>query len=169
MPKNNGAPTMGLFAALQKQGVGIKKSTTNTDEGPVSPGKGKKPSNALDDGGSPNKLELILNTALKKRMGIDYLSERSGIDMRKYTSEYISMRLERFKNKHKKSVMTRSDLIEFAQQEYHVSMTMLSATDAILFCRGPQLDHPEAPYNEDKLLHWLSASLPGMRNVENRF
>ena len=85
MPKINGAPTMGLFAALQKQGVGIKKSTTNTDEAPVSPGKGKKPSNALEDGGSSNKLELILNTALKKRMGIDYLSERSGIDMRKYT------------------------------------------------------------------------------------
>jgi hypothetical protein len=32
-----------------------------------------------------NKLELILNTALKKRMGMDYLSERSGLDMRKFS------------------------------------------------------------------------------------
>lgn len=48
-------------------------------------------------------------------------------------------------------------------------MTMLSATDAILYCRGPTLDAPEAPYNEDKLIHWLGASLPGMRNIENRF
>lgn len=117
--------------------MAIKKSTTNTDEGPISPGKAKKQSNALDEGGSPNKLELVLNTVLKKRMGIDYLSERSGIDMRKYTAEYISMRLERFKNKNKKMNLTRSDLIEFAQQEYHVTMTMLSATDAILYCRGP--------------------------------
>ena len=48
-------------------------------------------------------------------------------------------------------------------------MTMLSATDAILYCRGPTLDAPEAPYNEDKLIHWLGASLPGMRNIDNRF
>jgi hypothetical protein len=88
-----------------------------------------------EDGG--NKLELILNNALKKRMGMDYLSERSGLDMRKFTQEYVSHRLERFKSKIKKSILTRSELIEFAAQEYHVSMTMLSATDAILFCRGP--------------------------------
>jgi hypothetical protein len=129
---------MGLFAALQKQGVGMKKSTTNADEAnmPSSPGKSpKKSSMPAEDGG--NKLELILNNALKKRMGMDYLSERSGLDMRKFTQEYVSHRLERFKSKIKKSILTRSELIEFAAQEYHVSMTMLSATDAILFCRGP--------------------------------
>jgi hypothetical protein len=69
----------------------------------------------MEEGGNPNKLELILNTALKKRMGIDYLSERSGIDMRKYSNEYILMKLERYKNKNKKTVLTRSDLIEFAE------------------------------------------------------
>lgn len=64
------------------------------------------------------KLELILNTAIRKRMGIDYLSERSGIDMRRYSKEYVLMKLERFKNKNKKAVLTRQDLIDFAQQEY---------------------------------------------------
>jgi len=144
------------------------KKTNEEPQAPSSPGKSpKKSSMPTDEGG--NKLELILNTALKKRMGLDYLSERSGLDMRKFTKEYVSHRLERFKNKTKKSIITREDLIEFAAQEYHVSMTMLSATDAILFCRGPQLDSPDAPYNEDKLLHWLSASLPGMRNIDHKF
>jgi len=47
-------------------------------------------------------------------------------------------------------------------------MSMLSATDAILFCRGPQLDSSEI-YNEDKLVHWLQHSLPAMRNIDDRF
>jgi hypothetical protein len=105
---------MGLFAALQKQGINTKKAA---DEPPGSPTKSikKQSHNLLDEGGSPTKLELMLNTALKKRMGMDYLSERSGVDMRKYSKEYVSMRLERYKNKSKKTVLTRSDLIEFAQ------------------------------------------------------
>ena len=64
--------------------------------------------------------------------------------------------------------MTRSDLIEFTEQEYNMAMSLLSATDAILFCRGPQLDSSEI-YNEDKLIHWLGASLPGMRKTTDRF
>jgi len=76
----------------------MKKSTTNAEEQPGSPGKSpKKQSMPAEEG--TNRLELILNTALKKRMGMDYLSERSGLDMRKFTKEYISHRLERFKNK----------------------------------------------------------------------
>jgi len=50
--------------------------------------------------------------------------------------------------------MSREALIDFVGQEYNVSMTMLTATDAILFCRGPGLDQSEQ-YNEDKLIHWL--------------
>lgn len=58
-------------------------------------------------------------------------------------------------------------MIDFADQEYGVSVSMLSATDAILFCRGPQLDNSEI-YNEEKLVHWLSASLPGMRKTSDK-
>jgi len=46
----------------------------NADEavGPKSPGKSpKKSSQAIDENGG-NKLELILNNAFKKRMGMDY-------------------------------------------------------------------------------------------------
>jgi hypothetical protein len=59
-------------------------------------------------------IEDLLGGALKKKMGMDYLSERSGIDMRIYTKDYINHRLERFKKKQKKEVLTRTDLIEFA-------------------------------------------------------
>ena len=53
---------------------------------------------AAEDG-APSKLELILNNALKKRMGMDYLSERSGIDMRKYSKDYLSHKLDTYKTK----------------------------------------------------------------------
>lgn len=56
--------------------------------------------------------------------------------------------------KAKRTNMNREGLIEFAEQEYGVAMTMLSATDAILFCRGPKLDNSES-YNEEKLITWL--------------
>lgn len=95
------------------------------------------------------------------------MSERS-IETKKYTHEVILDRLDKFKTKGKRTNMSREALIEFVAQEYGVVMTMLSATDAILFCRGPQLDNSET-YNEDKLIHWLQASLPGMRRVEDRF
>lgn len=109
---------------------------------------------------------------------MDYLSERSGpnfggdggllADNKKYSFEVLSDKLERYKTKLKKSALTRDALIEFVSQEYGVSMTMLSATDAILFCRGPGLDQSEQ-YNEEKLIHWLQATLPGMRKIEERF
>lgn len=96
LPKMNGggAPTMGLFAALAKQGVGMKKSTNDgvDDLPPGSPTKSLKKHSMISEeagGNSPNKLELVLNHALKRRMGMDYLSERSGIDMRKFTKEYV--------------------------------------------------------------------------------
>ena len=116
LPKTSGAPaTMGLFSALAKQGLGgAKKSSTNADE-VGSPGKSpKKQSMPTADDGSPTKLELLLNNALKKRMGMDYLSERSGIDMRKYSKDYLSHKLDQYKTKQKKTVLTRQDLIEFA-------------------------------------------------------
>ena len=75
-------------------------------------------------------------SAFKKKLGIDYLSERSGPDVRKYTTYYLSDKLDRYKLKGKRTVMTREAVIEFAAQEYKVKMTMLSATDAILYCRG---------------------------------
>ena len=120
------------------------------------------------NGGMGNKLEYIMNIGLKRRMGMDYISERSGIDMRKFTAEYIQFKLEKYKSRSKKTLITRADLIEFAEKEYNLVITMLSATDGILYCRGPQLDHSET-YNEDKLIHWLSASLPGMRKTTDKF
>ena len=44
----------------------------------------------------------------------------------------------------------------------------MSATDAILYCRGPQLDSSEN-YNEDKLVSWLEANLPSMRKIGDHF
>jgi len=44
----------------------------------------------------------------------------------------------------------------------------MSATDAILYCRGPQLDYSEN-YNEDKLVSWLEANLPSMRKIGDHF
>jgi hypothetical protein len=101
LPKTSGAPTtMGLFSALTKQGLGgAKKSSTNADD-VGSPGKSpKKQSMPAAEDGAPSKLELILNNALKKRMGMDYLSERSGIDMRKYSKDYLSHKLDTYKTK----------------------------------------------------------------------
>jgi hypothetical protein len=89
------------------------------------------------NGGMGNKLEYIMNIGLKRRMGMDYISERSGIDMRKFTAEYIQFKLEKYKSRSKKTLMTRADLIEFAEKEYNLVITMLSATDGILYCRGP--------------------------------
>ena len=118
LPKTSGgaSTTMGLFSALAKQGLGgAKKSSTNADD-LGSPGKSpKKQSMPAPEDGAPTKLELILNNALKKRMGMDYLSERSGIDMRKYSKDYLSHKLDTYKTKQKKTVLTRQDLIEFAQ------------------------------------------------------
>ncbi len=54
------------------------------------------------DGGN-NKIEQILNMGLKKKMGMDYISERSGIDMRKFTAEYIRYKLDRYKTRTKKT------------------------------------------------------------------
>ena len=77
-------------------------------------------------------------------MGMDYMSERSGmIESRKFTFEVLQDKLERYKIKGKRTTMTREALIEFSASEYQVAMTMLSATDAILYCRGPQLDASE--------------------------
>jgi hypothetical protein len=161
-----GAPTLGLFSALAKA---KKQSSIGlpivADEN--SPSKSIL-RNLAGEGNAPNKLEYILNAGLKKKLGMDYISERSGIDMRKYTPEYINHKLERYKTRTKKTVLTRADLIEFAESEYNVVITMLSATDGILYCRGPQLDQSET-YNEDKLIHWLSASLPGMRKTTEKF
>jgi len=82
---------------------------------------------------------------------LDFLSERSGpnfgggtiADTKKYSFEVLQYKLERYKTKLKKTVLTREALIDFVGTEYGVSMTMLSATDAILFCRGPGLDQSE--------------------------
>lgn len=68
------------------------------------------------------------------------MSERSGVnlmELRKYTPEVIADKLDKFKTKGKKTTVNREGLIEFVALEYQVSMSMLSATDAILFCRGP--------------------------------
>lgn len=161
---------MGLFSALAKA---KKQSQTGlpmvADEN--SPSKNILRNLAAVGGegnGVGNKLEYILNVGLKKRMGMDYISERSGLDMRKFTPEYIHHKLEKYKTRSKKTVLSRADLIEFAETEYNLVITMLSATDGILFCRGPLLDHSET-YNEDKLVHWLSASLPGMRKTTDKF
>jgi hypothetical protein len=160
---------MGLFSALAKA---KKQSTTGlpmvADENSPSKNILKNLAAIGGDGNGGNKLEYMMNVGLKKRMGMDYISERSGLDMRKFTAEYIHHKLEKYKSKSKKTVMTRADLIEFAETEYNLVITMLSATDGILFCRGPQLDHSET-YNEDKLIHWLGASLPGMRKTTDKF
>jgi len=80
---------------------------------------------------------------------MDYLSERSGPnfgpthDTKKFTYEVILDKLDKFKTKLKKTAMNREALIDFVGQDYSVSMTMLTATDAILFCRGPGLDQSE--------------------------
>ena len=49
----------------------------------------------------------------------------------------IKEKLDKYKTKNKKSVMSRHALIDFVAGEYNLSMSKLSATDAILFCRGP--------------------------------
>lgn len=50
--------------------------------------------------------------------------------------------------------MNRELLLDFIQSEYGVTISMMQATDAILFCRGPGLDSSET-YNEEKLIGWL--------------
>jgi len=110
------------------------------------------------------------SAAVQKKVTLELLTEGStagGVDTRKYRTDVLQDKLERYKTKTKRVSLTRENLIEFVGQEYGVSMTMLSATDAILFCRGPQLDQSEA-YNEDKLIHWLQITLPGMRKLEDR-
>jgi hypothetical protein len=47
--------------------------------------------------------------------------------------------------------MTREALIDFVGKEYGLAMTLMSATDAILFCRGPTLESSDT-YNEEKLI-----------------
>ena len=64
-------------------------------------------------------------------------------NLRKYSIEMITEKLDKYKTKNKKSVMSRDALIEFVAGEYNLSMSKLSATDAILFCRGPQLEQSE--------------------------
>lgn len=110
--------------------------------------------------------------AVQKKVTLELLTEGSTtggnvLDTRKYRTDVLQDKLERYKTKTKRTALTRENLIEFVAQEYCVSMTMLSATDAILYCRGPQLDQSEA-YNEDKLIHWLQITLPGMRRLEDR-
>ena len=116
-------------------------------------------------------LALGETPANQKRVTLELLTEGStaggGLDTRKYRADVLQDKLERYKTKTKRVSLTRGNLIEFVAQEYGVSMTMLSATDAILFCRGPQLDQSET-YNEDKLIHWLQITLPGMRKLEDR-
>jgi hypothetical protein len=46
------------------------------------------------EGNGGNKLEYMMNVGLTKRMGMDYSSERSWLDMRKFTAEYIQHKLE---------------------------------------------------------------------------
>ena len=127
---------MGLFSALAK----AKKQSQMglpmvADEN--SPSKNILRNLTGEGNGMGTKLEYILNAGLKKKMGMDYISERSGLDMRKFTPEYIHHKLEKYKSRSKKSVITRADLIEFAETEYNLVITMLSATDGILYCRGP--------------------------------
>lgn len=157
----------GFLAALQKQlhtAGHVVAAGTGDDTG-----KASLSFNKSGDRG----IEGALQAALRRRMPLDFMSERSGaganmMEQRKFTPEVICDKLDKYKTKGKKTVMNRESLIEFVAQEYSVSMTMLSATDAILFCRGPQLDQSEN-YNEEKLVHWLQSTLPGMRKLDNRF
>ena len=111
---------MGLFSALAKA-----KKQSNMGLGLPIVGDENSPSKNIlrnlaslgGEGGNGvgNKLEHILNVGLKKKMGMDYISERSGLDMRKYTTEYVHHKLDRYKTRTKKTIMSRADLIEFAE------------------------------------------------------
>jgi len=60
-------------------------------------------------------LESMMQLSLKKRLGIDYMSERSGImDSRKFSQEVLLDKLDRYKTKGKRTAMTRDALVEFA-------------------------------------------------------
>ena len=70
--------------------------------------------------GGDNRLESLLHSAFKKRLTVDYMSERSGIigvnngpDMRRYNYEVIQDKLEKYKTKGKRTTMTRDALVEF--------------------------------------------------------
>ena len=80
----------------------------------------------------------------------------------------LSTKLETFKVKNKIQKMTREQLIDFVKTIYGVHITFLTATDAILFCRGPLLD-TSTMYDEIKLVGWLQDHLPSMRKADNRF
>ena len=82
-----------------------------------------------------------------------------------YSPQVLADKLERYKTKNKKQVMTRESLIDFASLEFGLVMTMLTATDAILFCRGPSLDYSDT-YQEDKLIQWMIVNLPTLRKKE---
>ena len=125
------SPIMGsLFSALSKQ---ISKNPTiPLQEDFTNKSQSKNPFGLPQNA----KLDAFMASAFKKKLGIDYLSERAGPDVRKYTTYYLSDKLDRYKLKGKRTVMTREAVIEFAAQDYKVKMTMLSATDAILYCRG---------------------------------
>lgn len=56
--------------------------------------------------------------------------------------------------KSKISKMTRENLIQFMKTYFKVILTFISATDAILYCRGPHLDSSDY-FDESKLLLWL--------------
>ena len=106
-PSGANAPTLGLFSALSKN-LNIKKPTGL----PLIGDDNNSPSKAIlrnlssfnngADGGN-NKIEQILNMGLKKKMGMDYISEKSGLDMRKFTAEYIRYKLDKYKTRTKKT------------------------------------------------------------------
>lgn len=84
----------------------MNKQTSSNAIVEDSPGKMKKNTSMFSETGD-NRLELVLNTALKKRMGLDYLSERSGIDMRKFEPSYVQHKLDSYKTKTKKTIISR--------------------------------------------------------------
>lgn len=47
-------------------------------------------------------------------------------------------------------------------------MSQMSATDAILYCRGPLLD-TSITYEESKLINWMHNNLKAMRKLEDKF
>lgn len=81
----------------------------------------RRVSAAVGDPTTTNRIEHLLSSAFKKRMGMEQLSERSGIigvndravDLRKYSYDVMLEKLERFKAKGKRTSLTRDNLIEF--------------------------------------------------------
>lgn len=61
--------------------------------------------------------------------------------------------------------MTRELLKELAMQEWGLTLSKLTLTDVILYCRGPSLEK-STTIDMDKLIGWLETNIPNLLHIK---